>query len=53
MMAANVRFQAIGELVPANQSPFTGCNSKSTPVCSRKSEQVTQQGTHGEQRKIK
>ena len=28
MIAANVRFQAIGELVPANQSPFTGCNSK-------------------------
>ena len=28
MIAANVRFQAIGESVPANQSPFTGCNSK-------------------------
>ena len=28
MIAAKVRFQAIGESVPANQSPFTGCNSK-------------------------
>lgn len=28
MMAAKVCFQAIGELVPANQSPFTGCSSK-------------------------
>jgi len=28
IMPAKVRCQAIGELVPANQSPFTGCNSK-------------------------
>ena len=28
MIAERVRFQAIGELVPGNQSPFTGCNSK-------------------------
>ena len=28
MIAARVRFQAMDELVPGNQSPFTGCNSK-------------------------
>src|ERR1700712_5139628 len=28
MIVAMVRFQAIGEPVPGNQSPFTGCNSK-------------------------
>jgi hypothetical protein len=28
MIVARVRFQAIGEPVPGNQSPFTGCNSK-------------------------
>ena len=28
MIAATVRFQAIGEPVPGNQSPFTGTSSK-------------------------
>ena len=28
MIVATVRFQAIGEPVPGNHSPFTGCNSK-------------------------
>lgn len=28
MIVAKVRFHTIGELVPANHSPFTGCNSK-------------------------
>ena len=28
MIVATVRFQAIGDPVPGNQSPFTGCNSK-------------------------
>ena len=28
MIVARVLFQAIGELVPANHPPFTGCNSK-------------------------
>ncbi|WPU93702.1 hypothetical protein SNE25_30760 [Mucilaginibacter sabulilitoris] len=28
MIVAMVRFQAIGEPVPGNHSPFTGCNSK-------------------------
>jgi hypothetical protein len=28
IIVAMVRFQAIGEPVPGNQSPFTGCNSK-------------------------
>ncbi|MDB5144597.1 MAG: hypothetical protein JWQ66_3310 [Mucilaginibacter sp.] len=28
MIAATVRFQAIGESVPGNHSPFTGCNIK-------------------------
>ena len=28
MIVAKVRFQAIGESVPGNHSPFTGCKSK-------------------------
>ena len=27
IIVARVRFQAIGEPVPGNQSPFTGCNN--------------------------
>ena len=28
MIVATVRFQAIGEPVPGNHSPFTGCKSR-------------------------
>ena len=38
MIAATVRFQAIGEPVPGNHSPFMGCNSKLVIIIKANSE---------------